>query len=67
MKVPLSIFYRDGVPVRVDWKNLDDVIAYAQRLGPGMSVVHVPERDNFNIMHTSREHEKPNVVVWFRT
>ncbi|MBP7109818.1 MAG: hypothetical protein KBA90_14760 [Chitinophagaceae bacterium] len=39
---------------KLDWKNKEAVIAYAKKLGKGQTVYKHPERDNFNITHTSR-------------
>jgi hypothetical protein len=39
----------------MDWKSLPQVKAYADRLGPGMTVFKLPSRQNYNITHTSRE------------
>lgn len=38
----------------VDWKSLEAVIAFSETLGPGMTVIKHPDRDNYNIVHTSR-------------
>lgn len=38
----------------VDYANRAAVIAYAKRLGKGMTVYKHPDRTNFNITHTSR-------------
>jgi hypothetical protein len=38
----------------VDWTNLEQVKAYARRLGKGMTVFKHPDRANYNITHTSR-------------
>jgi hypothetical protein len=64
---PRIFFYLNGVPVEVDWTNLEHVCRYADRLGPGQSVIAVPGRNNYNIVHTKREHEYKNAVVWYRT
>jgi len=38
----------------VDYTDRAAVVAYAKRLGKGMTVYKHPERANFNITHTSR-------------
>lgn len=39
---------------KVNWFSKESVIAYAERLGPGMTVFLHPDRDNYNITHTER-------------
>lgn len=39
---------------KIDWKNVDEVTAYAKRLGKGLTVFKHPDRANYNITHTSR-------------
>lgn len=53
---------------RVDFTNLDAVKECADRLGKGMSVIKYPERNNYNITHTSREPSLPqDVEILYRT
>lgn len=40
--------------IDMDWRNLAQVIAYANRLGKGQVVVKHAGRDNYNIQHASR-------------
>lgn len=42
-----------------------DVIAYAEKLGPGQTVFKHPDRKNYNITHTERTDQyKKEWVVW---
>lgn len=43
-----------GNPFKVNWGNKEEVIAYAKRLGRGMSVIQDEGRDTFGITHTDR-------------
>jgi hypothetical protein len=52
-----------GSPFKIDWKDKEDVIAYAKRFGPGMSVVKYPSRNNYNITHTDREQAYPHCGI----
>lgn len=38
----------------IDWCDKEQVIAYAKKLGTGMSVIKYPDRNNYNITHTER-------------
>ena len=67
MRFVPTIYFRNGVELRVDWRNLESVIQYAVSLGPGQSVIKVPGRGNYNIIHTVREGEYPQATVYFRT
>lgn len=42
-----------GSPFRINWRDLDAVIAYAKKLGHGTIVYKHPDRDNYNITHLS--------------
>jgi hypothetical protein len=54
---------------KFDWCDLPSVIAYAKRLGPGMTVFKHVTRSNYNITHTLRRDlwDKPSVRVVFNT
>lgn len=39
----------------MDWGNEAAVIRYAETLGHGMTVIKRYDRNNYNIIHTSRE------------
>lgn len=43
-----------GSPFKVNWGDKDEVIAYAKRLGRGMSVIQDEGRNTFGITHTCR-------------
>jgi len=52
-------------PFRVDWTNLEEVIAYAKGMGVGQTVFKHPDRDNYNITHTERtDRYRPEWVVY---
>ncbi len=53
----------------VDWTNEKSVVAYAQKLGVGMTVVKHDNRPNYNITHTSRRDiwDAPGVTVIVHT
>lgn len=55
--------------MKIDWTNKEQVIAYAKRLGSGMTVKLVMGRTNYNITHTSRKDlwDLPNVIVVHQT
>ena len=55
-----------GSPFHIDWTDQDAVIAYAERLGPGHTVYKRPDRDNYNICHTSNYVLDKGMIV-FRT
>lgn len=38
---------------KVNWTSKEQVIEYAKMLGPGMSIIKYPGRDNYNITHTA--------------
>lgn len=38
--------------MKIDWNDKNVVIAYAKKLGKGMTVFKHPDRRNFNITHT---------------
>lgn len=44
-----------GNPFRINWKDKDAVIAYANRLGKGQTVFQDQGRDTFGIVHSSRK------------
>ncbi len=44
-----------GSPFKVDWTDKEKVIAYAKRLGKGMTVFKDYAQPNYGITHTSRE------------
>lgn len=47
----------NSIPARdlqINWKDLEQVKALADKLGPGMSVIKRPEIPNYNITHTER-------------
>lgn len=48
-RVPASSIFR------CDYTDLDAVIDLAKRMGKGMTVYKHPDRDNYNITHTSRK------------
>ena len=62
MKIPTSA-------LRIDWTNLDEVIALANKFGPGQVVVKHAGRANYNITHQSRRDrwDVPNVTVVYTT
>ena len=45
---------------RIDWSNRDAVVALANRLGPGHSVVKATNRKHFNVILTTSE-DKPRI------
>lgn len=56
-------------PMMVDWSNREVVIEYAKSFGhkvSGLTVVKLPTRSNYNIVHTNRENEMPEGTefVW---
>ena len=55
--------------MKIDWTNKDAVIAYAKRLGNGMTVKLTVGASNYNITHTSRKDlwDKPNVIVVYQS
>ena len=54
---------------KTDYCDLKQVIALANRMGPGMVVIKHDSRDNYNITHTERRDRWniPGVVVCHRT
>lgn len=55
--------------MKIDWTNKEQVIAYAKRLGSGMTVMLEMGRANYNITHTSRKDQwdLPNVIVVYQS
>lgn len=52
-------------PYLVDWENKEEVVAYAMKLGIGITVFKHPGRVNYNITHTSRtDLYEPEWVVY---
>lgn len=52
----MSISLQGGLSMaKTDWTSLKSVIAYAETLGKGQSVVKYESRPNYNIMHTENE------------
>lgn len=41
--------------MNIDWTDKAAVIAYAKKMGKGLTVIKRPEQSNYNIIHTSRE------------
>lgn len=58
-----------GSPFKVNWGDKDAVIAYAKKLGRGMSVIQDAGRDTFGITHTSRTDllAKPGRKIIYQT
>lgn len=53
-----------GSPFKINWNDKTAVIAYANKLGPGMLVYKDPSRPNYNITHSTRWKEiDPSWVV----
>lgn len=52
---------------KIDWRNKEQVIAYAKKLGAGMSVIKYPNRDNYNITHTERADILFGVTIVYQT
>ena len=51
-------------PFKIDWSDKDAVIRYAKTLGSGMTVFKLPERNNYNIKHTSTYRGAASAVVF---
>lgn len=52
---------------RADWNDLKQVVAIAEKFGPGMSVIRRPGRNNYNIVHTARADLLVGAKVLHRT
>lgn len=52
---------------RIDWSNLEQVKAFARRLGPGVSVIKHPDRPNYNITHSSRPDQLAGAQILLQT
>jgi hypothetical protein len=48
--------YIPALEMRINWQDKHAVIALANKCGPGMSVIKLPERMNYNIIHTANEY-----------
>jgi hypothetical protein len=54
-----------GSPFAIDYSDKEQVIAFANKLGKGMTVYKDPSRSNYNITHTSRTDQYlPDWVVF---
>lgn len=53
----------------IDWCNLDEVIAFAEQLGKGMTVYANELMCCYNITHTSRRDmwDRPHMSVMYQT
>lgn len=51
---------RVRIPQKINWCDLDAVIALAESFGPGHLVVKHADRDNYNITHEER------TDLWFK-
>lgn len=53
----------------INWDNLVEVKAFADRLGPGMVVIKTAHRRNYNITHENRKDrwDRKGVTVVYRT
>jgi hypothetical protein len=56
-----------GSPFKVDWSDRNAVIAYAKRLGSGMTVYKHPARNNYNITHTQYPDRYAGMQVEFQS
>ena len=56
-----------GNPFKLDWTDLDVVIAYAKRLGKDQVVVKHPNRANYNITFASCPERYEGAEILFRT
>lgn len=58
-----------GSPFKINWKDKDEVITYAKKLGKGMSVFKDEGVPNYGITHTSRTDltSKEGRTILFRT
>lgn len=54
---------------KIDWCNLDEVIAFANQLGKGMTVIADELLCVYRITHTSRRDrwDRPHVSVMYQT
>jgi len=50
---------------QINWNDINQVIAYAKSLGNNQTVFKHPQRNNYNITHTSRtDRYKPEWVIY---
>lgn len=56
-----------GSPFAVNWSNFEDVCTYADKLGPGQLVYKHPDRNNYNITHSTRWKEINPAWVLYET
>lgn len=54
-----------GDPFKIDWTSKEAVVAYADTMGPGITVYSHPERSSYNITHTNRtDLYRPEWVIY---
>ena len=51
----------------LDWSDRDAVITYAKRLGSGMTVIKMPMRSNYNIIHTANLGRYADASIVYQT
>ena len=56
-----------GSPFAIDWKDKDNVIAYAKKLGKGHIVFKHPSRDNYNITFVCRPDQYEGCEIIYKT